>query len=132
MVKIVKKRKILLFMILIYLLYLNVDFSQLIEYHESQIDINKPNSLVIITNLTKKLNNKNENFDTQSYCSSMTNNWRWKPLFIIYNSLVDQHEFFDSQSNELINELDKINKTITLEKIKNFKIEYNQRIEYFF
>ena len=119
-------------MILIYLLYLNVDYSQLIEYHESQIDINKSNSLVIITNLTKKLNNNNENFYIQSYCSSKTNNWKWKPLFIIYNSLIDQQEFFDSQSNELINELAKINKTITLEKIKNFKIEYNQRIEYYF
>ena len=79
-------------------------------------------------NLTKKLNNNNENFDIKSYFSSKTNNWKWKPLFIIYNSLIDQQEFFDSQSNELINELAKINKTITLEKIKNFKIEYNHNI----
>ena len=118
-------------MILIYLLYLIVDYSQLIEYHEPKIDINNSKSLDFITNLTEKLNINEEikNFDIQSYCFRKTNNWQWKPLFIIYNSLIEQHDYFDSQLNGLINNLAKINKNITLLNVKNFKIEFNQRTE---
>ena len=115
---------------LIYSLYLIGDYSQLIDYYESSnIQTNK--SIDFISILKKKLNIKDEmkGFDINSYCFRKKNNWKWKPLFIIYNSLIEQHEYLDSQLNGLINNLAKINKNITLQDIKNFKIEFNQRTE---
>ena len=125
-------KKIILSLILIYSLYLIGDYSQLIDYYElSYIQNNKSNSIDFISILTKKLNINDEmkGFDINSYCFRKTNNWKWKPLFIIYNSLIEQHDYFDSQLNGLINNLAKINKNITLLNVKNFKIEFNQRTE---
>ena len=125
-------KKIILSLILIYSLYLICDYSQQIDFFESEtskikINNNETNSLSIISILTKKLININDDemkgFDVKSYCFRKSNNWKWKPLFIIYNSLIDQHEYFDSQLNGFIK------KNITLQKIKNFKIEFNQRTE---
>jgi len=132
-------KKIILSLILIYSLYLIGDYSQQIDFFESEtskikINNNETNSLNIISILTKKLININDDemkgFDVKSYCFRKKNNWKWKPnnwkwkpLFIIYNSLIDQHEYFDSQLNGFIK------KNITLQKIKNFKIEFNQRTE---
>jgi hypothetical protein len=118
---------IILSLILIYSLFLIGDYSQLIDYYESsKIQNNKSNSLDFKSILTKKLNINDEikGFDIKSYCFRKSNNWKWKPLFIIYNSLIDQHEYFDSQLNRLL-----INKNITLQDIKNFTIEFNQRTE---
>jgi len=118
---------IILSLILIYSLFLIGDYSQLIDYYESsKVQNNKSNSLDFKSILTKKLNINDEikGFDIKSYCFRKSNNWKWKPLFIIYNSLIDQHEYFDSQLNGLL-----INKNITLQDIKNFTIEFNQRTE---
>ncbi len=118
---------IILSLILIYSLFLIGDYSQLIDFYESsKVQNNKSNSLDFKSILTKKLNINNEikGFDIKSYCFRKSNNWKWKPLFIIYNSLIDQHEYFDSQLNGLL-----INKNITLQDIKNFTIEFNQRTE---
>jgi uncharacterized protein YdcH (DUF465 family) len=123
-------KKIILSLMLIYSLYLIGDYSQLIDYYESSnIQTNK--SIDFISILKKKLNIKDEmkGFDINSYCFRKKNNWKWKPLFIIYNSLIEQHEYLDSQLNGLINNLAKINKNVTLQDIKNFKIEFNQRTE---
>ncbi len=125
-------KKIILSLILIYSLYLIGDYSQQIDFFESEtskikINNNETNSLNIISILTKKLININDDemkgFDVKSYCFRKKNNWKWKPLFTIYNSLIEQHEYFDSQLNGLIK------KNITLQNIKNFKIEFNQRTE---
>ena len=118
---------IILSLILIYSLFLIGDYSQLIDFFESsKVQNNKSNSLDFKSILTKKLNINDEikGFDIKSYCFRKSNNWKWKPLFIIYNSLIDQHEYFDSQLNGLL-----INKNITLQDIKNFTIEFNQRTE---
>ncbi len=111
---------IILSLILIYSLFLIGDYSQLIDFYESsKVQNNKSNSLDFKSILTKKLNINDEikGFDIKSYCFRKSNNWKWKPLFIIYNSLIDQHEYFDSQLNGLL-----INKNITLQDIKNFSL----------
>jgi hypothetical protein len=74
-------------------------------------------------NSTNNDNESNKEFDFQSYCFRKTNNWKWKPLFIIYNSILDQNEYFDSQLNDLVH-------NITWKKIQNFKTLFNQRTKY--
>ena len=101
--------------------YLTIQY--LPRYYESQTKINQSD----IT-LTKPFNKDEINgFDFQSYCFRKTNNWKWKPLFIIYNSLIDQYDYFDSHLNVIIDNLAKDHMNITIQNIKNFKIEFNQR-----
>ncbi len=122
---------IVIFITMFLIYYINT-YPQLIDYltirylpryYESQAKINQSN----IT-LTKPFNkDEMSEFDFQSYCFRKTNNWKWKPLSIIYNSLIDQYDYFDSHLNVIIDNLAKDNMKITLQNITNFKIEFNQR-----
>jgi hypothetical protein len=122
---------IVIFTTMFLIFYINI-YPQLIDYltkrylsryYESQTKINQSD----IT-LTKPFNRDEINeFDFQSYCFRKTNNWKWKPLSIIYNSLIDQYDYFDSHLNVIIDNLAKNKMKITIQNIKNFKIEFNQR-----
>jgi hypothetical protein len=113
-----RKKFISIALIIIFLIYYINN-----RYYGSKTRINQSDNTLI------KPFNKDEinGFDFQFYCFRKTNNWKWKSLFIIYNSLIDQYDYFDSHLNIIIDNLVKSNMKITIQNITNFKIEFNQR-----